>query len=77
MIVCAGIIVLRNRSPELKRPFKTPMVPLVPGLGIAICGYMMYSLPKDTWLRLIIWMALGLAIYFGYGRTHSKLAKEP
>jgi APA family basic amino acid/polyamine antiporter len=48
-------------------------VPLVPILGILICGYMMYGLPTDTWIRLIVWMALGLAIYFLYGRHHSKL----
>jgi APA family basic amino acid/polyamine antiporter len=73
VIVCAGIIILRRTQPDLPRPFKTPLVPLVPILGILICGYMMYGLPTDTWLRLIIWMALGLAIYFLYGRHHSKL----
>ena len=77
VIVSAGILVLRYRSPELKRPFRTPMVPLVPILSIIICGLMMYWLPKDTWLRLIIWMAIGLVIYFAYGRSHSKLAWEP
>ncbi|MDX2120019.1 MAG: amino acid permease [Gemmatimonadota bacterium] len=73
VIVCGGIIVLRRVQPDLHRPFKTPLVPLVPILGILICGYMMYGLPVDTWLRLGIWMALGLAIYFLYGRSHSKL----
>jgi len=73
VIVCAGIIILRRTQPDLPRPFKTPLVPLVPILGILICGYMMWGLPTDTWLRLIIWMALGLAIYFLYGRHHSKL----
>ena len=77
VIVSAGILVLRYRSPELKRPFRTPMVPLVPILSIIICGLMMYWLPKDTWLRLIIWMTIGLVIYFAYGRSHSKLAREP
>jgi APA family basic amino acid/polyamine antiporter len=76
VIVSAGIWVLRTRSPELNRPFRTPMVPLVPILSIVICGLMMYWLPADTWLRLIIWMAIGLAIYFFYGRHHSKLAKS-
>ena len=76
VIVSAGIWVLRNRSPELNRPFRTPMVPLVPILSIAICGLMMAWLPKDTWLRLIIWMAIGLAIYFFYGRHNSRLAKS-
>jgi basic amino acid/polyamine antiporter, APA family len=73
VIVCGGILVLRHKQPELHRPFRTPWVPVVPILGILICGYMMYGLPADTWLRLAIWMALGLAIYFIYGRSHSKL----
>ena len=73
VIVCGGILVLRHTQPDLHRPFRTPMVPLVPILGILICGYMMYGLPLDTWLRLAIWMALGLAIYFLYGRRHSVL----
>jgi APA family basic amino acid/polyamine antiporter len=76
VIVCGGIIVLRRTQPDLPRPFRTPMVPLVPILGILICGYMMYGLPADTWLRLLIWMALGLAIYFIYGRRHSALNKR-
>jgi APA family basic amino acid/polyamine antiporter len=74
VIVCAGIIVLRRTQPDLPRPFRTPLVPLVPALGILICGYMMYGLPTDTWIRLVVWMGLGLAIYFFYGQKHSKLA---
>ena len=77
VIVSAGIIVLRRTQPDLPRPFKTPLVPLVPVLGILICGYLMSSLPSDTWMRLVIWMAIGLAVYFLYGRSHSKLAKQP
>ncbi|MBK7594151.1 MAG: amino acid permease [Gemmatimonadetes bacterium] len=73
VIVCGGIWVLRVRRPELERPFRTPSVPLVPMLGIAVCGYMMYGLPIDTWIRLGVWMALGLLIYFGYGIRHSRL----
>jgi APA family basic amino acid/polyamine antiporter len=73
VIVCGGILVLRSTQPGLPRPFRTPGVPVVPILGIAICGYMMYGLPVDTWLRLAIWMAIGLAIYFLYGRQHSRL----
>ena len=76
VIVCGGIIVLRRTQPGLPRPFKTPLVPLVPILGILICGYMMYGLPVDTWLRLAIWMAIGLAIYFLYGKQHSALNKS-
>ncbi|GAC1503666.1 MAG: hypothetical protein NVS1B6_11120 [Steroidobacteraceae bacterium] len=73
VIVCAGVIVLRYRSPELHRPFRTPLVPLVPILGIVVCGYMMYSLPLATWERLLIWMAAGLLIYFFYGKSHSRI----
>jgi APA family basic amino acid/polyamine antiporter len=75
VIVCAGIIVLRYKSPNLARPFRTPFVPLVPILGILICGYMMMSLPFPTWERLIVWMVIGLFIYFFYSRSHSKLAR--
>ncbi len=75
VIVCGGIIVLRYKSPNLARPFRTPLVPLVPILGILICGYMMTSLPWATWERLIYWMIIGLVIYFLYSRSHSKLAR--
>src|SRR5256714_10875295 len=75
VIVCGGVIVLRRRSPNMPRPFRTPLVPVVPILGILICGYMMSSLPAATWERLIIWMVIGLVIYFSYSRSHSKLAR--
>lgn len=75
LLVCAGIIVMRRTMPDAPRSFKTPLVPLVPILGIIICFVMMVSLPADTWLRLIVWMAIGVAIYFMYGRKHSKLNK--
>jgi APA family basic amino acid/polyamine antiporter len=74
VIVCFGVIVLRRRSPDMPRPFKTPMVPLVPLLGIVICFGMMAFLPADTWIRLLVWMAIGLAIYFFYSKSHSKVA---
>src|SRR5687768_10425560 len=73
VIVSAGIIVLRRVSPDLQRPFRTPLVPLVPILAILICGYMMYSLPGDTWIRLMVWLGIGLAIYFAYGKAHSRI----
>src|SRR6478736_4059312 len=76
VIVCGGIIVLRRKQPELPRPFRTPMVPLVPILGILICGGMMSFLPGDTWIRLVVWMAIGMVIYFAYGRSHSVLNKR-
>ena len=75
VIVCAGVWILRRRRPQLHRPFKTPFVPLVPILGILISMYMMASLPGDTWLRLIIWLILGMAVYFGYGKNHSKVRR--
>jgi APA family basic amino acid/polyamine antiporter len=75
VIVCAGVWVLRIKRPDLHRPFKTPLVPLVPILGIAISLGLMLSLPWSTWLRLIVWLILGMAIYFGYGRTHSRLRR--
>jgi APA family basic amino acid/polyamine antiporter len=75
VIVCGGIIYLRYAEPNRERPFKTPLVPVVPILGILICGYMMAGLPRDTWVRLIVWMLIGLVIYFAYSRTHSVLAR--
>ena len=75
-IVCIGILFLRYKRPDLKRPFKTPLVPLIPILGAGICMLQMYSLPFDTWLRLIIWMAIGMFIYFTYSIHHSKLRNE-
>jgi APA family basic amino acid/polyamine antiporter len=72
-IVCIGIIVLRVKRPELERTFKTPMVPLVPILGAGICFLQMASLPMDTWLRLIIWMVIGILIFFTYGIKKSKI----
>lgn len=76
VIVCIGVIVLRNKRPDLHRPFKTPLVPLVPILGALICLAQMAALPLVTWVRLIVWMGIGIAIYFLYGARHSKLAKE-
>ncbi len=73
VIVCVGIIFLRVKRPEIKRPFRTPLVPLIPILGALICMIQMYSLPVDTWLRLIIWMAIGMVIYFTYSKRHSLL----
>jgi basic amino acid/polyamine antiporter, APA family len=72
-IVCISIIFLRKSKPDIPRPFKTPLVPLVPLLGAGFCLLQMFSLPWDTWLRLIIWMAIGFIIYFTYGIKKSKL----
>lgn len=73
ILVCVGVLVLRKTQPDLPRAFKTPWVPLVPILGIASCLFMMLFLPGDTWLRLIIWLAVGFLIYFGYSVKNSKL----
>jgi APA family basic amino acid/polyamine antiporter len=73
VIVCAGVWLLRRRRPDLPRPFKTPWVPFVPIMGILVSGYLMASLPLVTWLRLIVWLILGMIIYFFYGRHHSRV----
>jgi basic amino acid/polyamine antiporter, APA family len=72
VIVSAGVWVLRVRSPELPRPFRTPFVPVVPALGILFCFGLMLTLPGNTWIRFVVWSILGLAMYFGYGRVHSR-----
>lgn len=74
VIVCISVIVLRKTRPDLERPFRTPLVPWVPGLGIIICVAMMFSLGWLTWARLTIWIAIGLVVYFTYSRQHSHLA---
>lgn len=71
-IVCISIIILRRTRPDIERPFRTPFVPWVPALGAVICLVQMAALPLDTWLRLIIWMAIGMVIYFSYGIHHSR-----
>ncbi|MGZ5469240.1 MAG: amino acid permease [Candidatus Aminicenantales bacterium] len=75
-IVCGGVLVLRYTRPDIPRPFKTPLVPLVPVLGIFSCVYLMTFLSRDTWIRLIAWMAIGLVIYFTYGIRKSKLRRR-
>lgn len=75
-IVCISILILRKTEPDLKRPFRTPLVPFVPILGAAICILQMVSLPWNTWLRLVGWTVLGAIIYFTYGLKHSKLNRK-
>ncbi len=76
ILVCAGVIVLRHTDPQRPRPFRTPLVPVVPLLGIASCFYLMLSLPRLTWIRFGVWLALGLLIYVFYGVTHSRWIRE-
>jgi basic amino acid/polyamine antiporter, APA family len=73
ILVCIGVMVMRRTDPDAPRAFKTPLVPLVPILGIATCLFMMVFLPADTWIRLVIWMLIGLDIYFAYGSKKSVL----
>ena len=75
-LVCVGVWMLRVKRPDLHRSFRTPLVPFVPIMGIVVCLYLMYSLPVESWYRLGIWLAIGLAVYFGYGKKNSKLGKE-
>ena len=75
IIVCAGVLVLRSRRPDLPRPFRAPASPATPILGIVISLAMMLGLPGETWLRLVIWLVVGLVIYFAYGRAHSRVQK--
>jgi APA family basic amino acid/polyamine antiporter len=73
VIVCAGIIIMRRTNPDLPRPFRTPWVPLIPILGILVNLLLMAGLGWTNWLRLIVWMAIGFAVYFGYSRSRSLL----
>ena len=73
VIVCIAVMVLRKTNPAQPRPFRTPWVPLVPALGILFNGYMMYKLGWINWARLIIWLIIGLVVYFTYGQKHSKV----
>jgi APA family basic amino acid/polyamine antiporter len=73
ILVCAGVWILRRRRPDLPRAFTVPALPLVSILGIIVCGAMIYGLGWTNWLRLIIWLLIGLIFYFAYGRRHSKL----
>jgi basic amino acid/polyamine antiporter, APA family len=77
VIVCAGVWVMRVKNPGQARPFRTPWVPLVPILGMLVNFALMYSLGRSNWVRLIVWLVIGQAIYFGYGRRHSRLREPP
>ena len=76
MLVCAGVWILRRRRPDLPRSFRVPAVPVVSVLGIVVCGAMIYGLGWTNWLRLGVWLIIGVVIYFAYSRSHSLLAKE-
>jgi APA family basic amino acid/polyamine antiporter len=76
VIVCGAVLIMRKTNPNADRPFRCPMVPLVPILGIGFCLLLMFSLPVENWWRLFIWLGIGFVVYFSYGRHHSVLAKR-
>jgi len=67
---------MRKSHPDLPRPFRAPLFPFVPIAGIAICLLLMFSLPAENWLRLLVWLLIGFGIYFTYGKNHSALRKS-
>ncbi|MBK6893271.1 MAG: amino acid permease [Flavobacteriales bacterium] len=72
ILVSIGVLIIRKRMPDAPRGFRTPLVPLVPILGVVVCGAMMLALPWDTWLRLVVWLGIGMVVYFRYSAKHSK-----
>ena len=73
-LVCATVLILRRTQPHRSRPFRVPAAPVTAGFGILSCLVLMASLPADTWIRLALWLTIGLAIYAGYGRRHGRLS---
>jgi basic amino acid/polyamine antiporter, APA family len=71
VVVCAAVLIMRHTNPDAKRPFRAPLYPITPILGIITCLLLMFSLPVENWYRLIIWLLIGFVIYFAYSRHHS------
>ena len=76
VLVCIGVMILRRSHPDAERAYRVPLVPLIPILGIVSCGAMMVSLDGETWLRLVVWLGIGMVIYFGWSRRHSRIGRE-
>src|SRR5438270_715836 len=76
VIVCGAVLVMRRTNPDANRPFRAPLVPLVPILGVLTCLLLMFSLPVENWYRLIIWMVIGFVLYFSYGYQNSELRRR-
>ena len=76
VLVCIGVMVLRRIRPDLPRGFRVPMVPLVPILAVLACGWLMLNLSVETWIRFVAWMAIGVVVYFAYGRRKSVLGQR-
>jgi basic amino acid/polyamine antiporter, APA family len=74
VLVNIGVIVLRRTKPDMERPFRVPLSPVVPVIGILLCGYLIYQLPGETKLRFVVWLVIGLVVYFAYSRRHSRVA---
>jgi APA family basic amino acid/polyamine antiporter len=77
MLVCAGVWILRSSRPDLERAFRVPAVPVVSTLGIIVCGAMIYGLGWTNWMRLLVWLVIGLIFYFSYGKHHSRISTPP
>ena len=77
VIVCIAVLVMRRTHPEANRPFRCPWVPVIPILGVLMCALLMFSLPSENWIRLGVWLAIGLVIYAFYGRRHSIMRRHP
>ncbi|MFO0766580.1 MAG: amino acid permease [Nitrospiraceae bacterium] len=77
VLVCAGVVVLRYTRPDHPRPFRMPLMPFVPILAMLACLGLMYFLPWLTWVRFVVWTIIGIGVYMGYGKRHSKLAALP
>ena len=76
VLVSIGVVVLRRTRPDLKRGFRVPLSPVLPILSAAICTYLMLNLSVETWLRFLIWLAIGFAIYFAYSRRHARVGMQ-
>jgi APA family basic amino acid/polyamine antiporter len=77
ILVCAGVWIMRVRRPDLERSFRVPAVPVVAILGITVCGAMIYGLGWTNWMRLLVWLVIGLVFYFSYGKHHSRITEPP
>ncbi len=77
VIVCSGVLILRRTAPELERPFRIPGAPWTPIMGVLCCLYLMVGLPGETWIRLFVWLAVGMLVYVGYGyRSAARLRQR-
>jgi APA family basic amino acid/polyamine antiporter len=76
VLVCIGVWIMRRRRPDIPRGFVVPALPVVSVLGVVVCGAMIYGLGWTNWMRLLVWLVIGLVFYFSYGKNHSKLARQ-